>query len=726
PGNPGNGTSGGTLGTGGGAGTGGAGGHGGHGGQGGNGGDVLTQLSAKLVTYNEAVNLTAGNGGNSGTDIYFDNDRNIITSDSAFGGNGGRGGNITVEGEGHDVAIYEDMTFRTGNGGDNTSAADDVSAGNGGAVTFNLNDGGSLIVKEDLNLTFTKGTDGTKYGDAAGSASQAALAGVLDVKIDGSLNISQFKTVNMAITVLGGGPLTAQDDIHYDTMEFQKGSEFNTANTLGREGEIGTGGVEYSVNNLLVHSYATWNTAGAYFAGSNLNNVWSDKWSTFDTTDIHSNQVMLRMNDGPVNLENYDPVKQHLDYRNGDGANPFISSEYQLKSLDLGLVTLVTKTDGQAMYWDAGTPQYRDVIRVEGTRHYYDGRQVDNFAMDAGLRRYFWDVYVDQVGDNPLMADNISTADGYKTFLQGSLAGLSSLNQTFWSNTEPLMSEAASAALNSTVLSLKFGGSSLTTKTGSDIDVDNFSVGLALSRRAENSAGQTTLGLFLDYGAGSYDTYANIARLGELFGDGDVDHFGGGLFVRHLFNQGTYLEGSLRGGRLDNDYSLKRDSRFASPHDHSWDSGGNYFGAHLGLGQQFDLSEQTMLEVYGKLLWTRTNGDTVRTAYETYQFDNVNSVSSRLGARLNHTSESGLLKGYLGLAWEHEYDGQAEGSISGPGVPPDRIRNAPDLGGSSGFAEAGFSFKPAEEAMYSIDLGLFGLFGDREGFGGTVGFKFEF
>jgi hypothetical protein len=232
--------------------------------------------------------------------------------------------------------------------------------------------------------------------------------------------------------------------------------------------------------------------------------------------------------------------------------------------------------------------------------------------------------------------------------------------------------------------------------------------------------------VFLEYGTGSYETYANIARMGELFGEGDVEHFGGGFFLSHQFNQGTRLEGSVRGGKLNNDYVLKRDTRFNSPYDHSWNSGVNYYGAHFGIGQQFNISEKSLFELYGNLLWTRTEGDTVKTAYETYEFDDVNSLTSRIGARLRPSSQNGLFKGYIGLAWDHEHDGKAKGRISGPGVPPDEIRQAPDLSGSSAFADAGISFKPATESMYSIDLGVFGLMGNRDGFGGSLDLKFEF
>ena len=714
-------------------------GYGGHGAAGGAAGDVkVTVRTTKQVTYADAVSLTAGLagngaiGGNGGdnSQTAFNNLANQGASGvggsggvGGAGGAGGKGGSVKIETQtlefNNNVGHQHIFTVESGDGGLNgLNQALNASTGN----TFGLGGAGGdaeVLVHDNIDfnentvMNFTKGA----------STAATALGGVLDVQVSKSVNVGAGKTVNLAITN-GGQLVNTVDEIYFNTMELQFESTFGTANVLGGVGDVGLGGVEYSVQNLYVHHNAAWATNGVYLAAGG--------WSTYDLTDVKLNNShrMLDLKEtdntvtGYMDLSNFDLVKQQFDFNNKVHDHAFMETEYQLKAHHLGTITLANRVDASSLATDTNF-WGNSLVNAGGS--YNDQHRVNDFALDGGLRRYFWDVHIANDGTNDtLRAYNFYTADGYKTYLQGYLSGVQSLNQTFWSSTEPLLRGAAEGPLDTTVLKVKLGGSSTETNTGSDIDVDNFSASLALSRKVSNDAGATTVAAFLEYGNGSYDTYASIYRLGKLYGDGDTKHFGGGLFLRHDFEQGTYLEASLRGGSVDTDYKLRKDTRFASPYSHSWDSSSNYFGAHFGLGQQFNLNDQTMLDVYGKLLWTQTDGDTVRTRYEKFHADDVESLRSRLGVRLNHSSESGLFKGYLGLAWEHEYDGEASGYISGPGVPKERIRKAPDLGGSSGFAEAGFSYRPTQDAKYTIDMGVFGLAGEQDGFGGTLGLKFEF
>ena len=316
-------------------------------------------------------------------------------------------------------------------------------------------------------------------------------------------------------------------------------------------------------------------------------------------------------------------------------------------------------------------------------------------------------------------------ADGYYSYLQGSLAGAAALNETFWNATDPMIQRASTGSLNTTILTVAAGGSSVESETGSHVDVDAYSLSLGLSRKFETRIGETTLGLLAEFGNGSYDSFTSINWIGRLDGRGDVNHFGGGIFFHNNFLQGSYMEASLRGGSIDNDYKLRRNGS-SQPGNRKWDSSNRYVGAHLGVGHKFGLTDATLLDVYGKVLWTRTSGETVRTsAGERYEVENIDSIRSRIGGRLTQSSCNGDLKGYVGLAWEHEFDGEARGYISAVGAPRDRILGAPKLKGSSGFGELGLIYAPTD-GKYSIEAGAFGLTGKREGFGGTVRFKFDF
>ena len=77
---------------------------------------------------------------------------------------------------------------------------------------------------------------------------------------------------------------------------------------------------------------------------------------------------------------------------------------------------------------------------------------------------------------------------------------------------------------------------------------------------------------------------------------------------------------------------------------------------------------------------------------------------------------------YAGAAWEYEFDGKAKATTYGFDVP------APSLKGSTGVGELGLSFTPnvLSQNAFSVDLGLQGYTGMREGLGGSVQMKFEF
>ena len=75
---------------------------------------------------------------------------------------------------------------------------------------------------------------------------------------------------------------------------------------------------------------------------------------------------------------------------------------------------------------------------------------------------------------------------------------------------------------------------------------------------------------------------------------------------------------------------------------------------------------------------------------------------------------------YIGAYWEHEFDGKAKSTVNG-----NRI-DAPTLKGSTGMGELGLSFKPVTDSGFSLDLGVQGYTGVREGVSGSFQMKWEF
>ncbi|MDR0528531.1 MAG: autotransporter-associated beta strand repeat-containing protein [Zoogloeaceae bacterium] len=73
-----------------------------------------------------------------------------------------------------------------------------------------------------------------------------------------------------------------------------------------------------------------------------------------------------------------------------------------------------------------------------------------------------------------------------------------------------------------------------------------------------------------------------------------------------------------------------------------------------------------------------------------------------------------------GLAWEHEFDGKAKAKTNGYNI------DAPKLKGDTGAAELGLVLKPAAASPLSLELGVQGYAGRREGVAGSVRMRYEF
>jgi outer membrane autotransporter protein len=78
------------------------------------------------------------------------------------------------------------------------------------------------------------------------------------------------------------------------------------------------------------------------------------------------------------------------------------------------------------------------------------------------------------------------------------------------------------------------------------------------------------------------------------------------------------------------------------------------------------------------------------------------------------------VKPYLGAAWEHEFDGKAKASTYGYAI------DAPDITGDTGIVEVGLTVKPVAGKPFSLDFGLQGYLGKREGVTGSLQLRYAF
>lgn len=257
-------------------------------------------------------------------------------------------------------------------------------------------------------------------------------------------------------------------------------------------------------------------------------------------------------------------------------------------------------------------------------------------------------------------------------------------------------------------------------KSGSHADVTGYNIVLGTAKTVNSASGQLTYGPFIEGGWGNYTTYLDSG----IRGDGNTKYYGLGLFARQDNKTGMYYEGSVRYGRLEADYaSGDMVGAGGSTVFSSYDSSSVYYGAHLGLGKVSKLNETVKADIYAKLLYNHQNGDSAALGGEgngeVYDFDAVDSIRARIGGRLS--KDYGVsTTGYVGLAYEYEFDGEARASVKGFSTP------SPSIKGSSGMLETGYIWQPKGANDPAIDLGLQGWVGKKQGLTANVNFVWKF
>ena len=322
------------------------------------------------------------------------------------------------------------------------------------------------------------------------------------------------------------------------------------------------------------------------------------------------------------------------------------------------------------------------------------------------------------VDSNTLTATVISVGDAKesKALSEGFVSGTALVNQ----GADMAAGEGMARAVAAGAAGGSFGaigGGSVRTNTGSHVDVDGVSLMAGIAGGQQFDAGWLTLGGFVEYGTGSYDTY-NAFSGSAVRGSGDSDYIGAGLLGRMEFAAvgagDPYVEGSARAGRATNDYGADFSGRWSA-----YESASPYYGLHVGAGYVWHLDERTSLDLSAKYLWTHQEGDTVHLSTgDTVRFEDVDSQRLRIGGRLSYAFNP-YVSPYAGAAFEHEFDGKARASTNGIAL------DAPSLAGNTGILEAGLTLTPSPDLPLSLDLGLQGYFGKREGIAGSLKLKLE-
>ena len=274
---------------------------------------------------------------------------------------------------------------------------------------------------------------------------------------------------------------------------------------------------------------------------------------------------------------------------------------------------------------------------------------------------------------------------------------------------------AANAGADGTSTAASVGGESSRYKTGSHVNTRSWNATVAVGRNHETKKGSLEYGIFGEYGKGSYTLHSDAGR-----GDGDGHYAGGGLLARWTNKHNVYTETSIRLGRMSDTASdILHD---AAGNGYGYDVHANYFGAHVGIGQVTNYRNGRSLNVYGKYFYTRREGVSFEAGADHYDLDSVSSSLLRIGARYGTTVKR--WNWYGGLAFEYEFDGKSEGTVSTGGNSA-AIRAASVKGGSVR-GEIGLRMDATKDNPWKADIAIYGYGGKHRGFGGNVTVAYTF
>ena len=240
----------------------------------------------------------------------------------------------------------------------------------------------------------------------------------------------------------------------------------------------------------------------------------------------------------------------------------------------------------------------------------------------------------------------------------------------------------------------------------SDLKINGWSTIVGVGNAAEFADGdEFSWGVFYENGSGNYRTFNEFNN--EFFrGDGSLVYNGGGIAARYKNASGVYTEGSLRAGILKNEMdNVLQDTNHVG---HGYKTESAYYGAHIGVGKIISLSDNSDLDVYGKFFHTYTDSDSFTVAKDKFELDSITSDRLRLGARIT-TNKANAFSTYYGLAYEYEFNGDADMRAQGVTAPQESLQ------GSSYMAEVGFNYQPTPDSPWSFDMNLRGYAGEREG-----------
>ena len=255
------------------------------------------------------------------------------------------------------------------------------------------------------------------------------------------------------------------------------------------------------------------------------------------------------------------------------------------------------------------------------------------------------------------------------------------------------------------------GGGSLRTKTGngSHVNTKTTNLDLGIARNIPHGgAGKLTVAPIIDYARGSYDSYLSDGT----HGTGNTKYLAGGFMGRNTWNNGFYLEGSFRIGKVKTDFAsndLDTTGRYGRI---TYDTSAKTLAGHLKVGKNLRLNKNNILDVYAAYYHAH-QGSMDANLYpsgDRYRISSADGGRFKLGYRLT-TRTSKISRIYTGLAYQYEY---ANG-ITSTYLSKNISTSGGNEKGSSGMLELGWLIKPLKNNPWAVDINTTGWIGHQRG-----------
>lgn len=245
--------------------------------------------------------------------------------------------------------------------------------------------------------------------------------------------------------------------------------------------------------------------------------------------------------------------------------------------------------------------------------------------------------------------------------------------------------------------------------TGSHVKLKGMTFDAGYAWNKPLGLGNLTYGIAAEYGYTRYTSHLDDGTRGK----GKAWYLGANTFGNYLWNNGLYMQGSLRIGRVSGDYR-SNDFVHANGNQVNYDSKSNYIAGHIGAGKIWQLGSLNSLDTYIKYFDSHTSSDKAKlNSGETYHFSSVRSQRGRIGVQYNH--QLAKTKLHFGLAHEREWNGHVRAQYQGLSLP------SPTMKGGTTLGEAGVNYQLGGKQLNTA-LQAYG--GRQRGVGLHLGIKF--